>query len=91
MDQTREWTVERHLLGRSPEVVAFYERYLDLQRTVTDPRIHRVAPYTKKLFIHYLWITSPDQLDDEFHGWLKEAYAVGQGAHLNRPPPAAGI
>jgi hypothetical protein len=56
--------------------------YLDLQRRVEDPRISNVAPYGKRLFVHHLRITAPNQLDDEVAGWVREAYAVGQGAHL---------
>jgi Domain of unknown function (DUF5655) len=56
--------------------------YLDLQRVVTDPRIMRSSPYTTRLFVHQFRITSPDQLDPEFAGWIGEAYAVGSGAHL---------
>lgn len=121
-----EWTVDRHLDGRTPTVVALYERfivlaeecgpftysvaktaitlkgtrrgfagialgdhgirgYLDLQRRVSDPRISSAAPYTKRLFVHHFRIQSPDQLDDEFAGWLREAYAVGAGAHVKEP------
>lgn len=57
--------------------------YLDLQRVIEDERITNVAPYTAKLFVHHFRITAPDQLDAEFLRWLREAYAVGQGAHLN--------
>jgi hypothetical protein len=122
-----EWTVERHLVGKPPEVVALYDRfielaeacgsftysvaksaitlkgerrgfagaspgrdrldgYLDLQRSVTDPRIRRSAPYTKRLFVLHFRVTSLDELDDEFAGWVGEAYAVGQGDHLDQPP-----
>lgn len=56
--------------------------YFDLQREVRDPRIVSVAPYTKRLFVHQFRIASPADLDDEFVGWLREAYAVGAGAHL---------
>ncbi|MTD17218.1 hypothetical protein GIS00_25130 [Nakamurella sp. YIM 132087] len=58
--------------------------YLDLQRIVRDPRISSVSPYTTSLFVHHVTVTRPDQLDEEFAGWLGEAYAVGQGAHLAR-------
>jgi Domain of unknown function (DUF5655) len=57
--------------------------YLDLQRQVEDPRITRAVPYTKRLFTHHLRITAPEQLDDTVAGWVREAYAVGQGAHLS--------
>lgn len=56
--------------------------YLDLQRQLNDPRIMRASPYTKRLYVHQFRITSRDQLDAEFHGWIREAYAVGAGAHL---------
>jgi Domain of unknown function (DUF5655) len=60
--------------------------YLDLQRVVEDPRIRRASPYTTKLFVHQFRIAVAEQLDDEFAGWVREAYDVGQGGHLPRPP-----
>jgi hypothetical protein len=60
--------------------------YLDLQRMVADPRILRVAPYTKRLFVHQFRISGRDELDDGFAGWVREAYQVGQGQHLTRSP-----
>ena len=122
----QEWTVERHLLGKPPEVVALYQRfielaqacgpftyavsksaitlkgtrrgfagaslgkhalsgYLDLPRRVEDPRITRSGPYTKRLWVHHFRIDSPSQLDQQFAGWLGEAYRVGAGAHLDHP------
>jgi Domain of unknown function (DUF5655) len=118
-----EWTVERHLEGKPPEMVSLFHIfcelvgrcgpyslsvakttitlkgsrrgfagarpttrglvvYLDLQRMVEDPRIRSVAPYTKRLFVHHLRITERSQMNEEFAGWVAEAYAVGQGAHL---------
>jgi Domain of unknown function (DUF5655) len=62
--------------------------YLDLQRRVVDPRITRSSPYTKRLFVHHFRVAAIGELDDEFASWLREAYAVGQGAHLQgRPMP----
>jgi hypothetical protein len=58
--------------------------YLDLQRMIEDPRILRASPYTKRLFVHQFRISARDQLDDEFTGWVREAYQVGQGHHLTR-------
>ena len=58
--------------------------YLDLQRKVVDPRITSASPYTKRLFVHHFRIREQADLDDEFAGWVREAYAVGQGAHLAR-------
>jgi hypothetical protein len=122
-----EWTVERHLSGRPPEIVALYHRfielagacgpftysvaksaitlkgarrgfagarpgnralsgYLDLQRRVDDPRITRSSPYTGRLYVHQFRIRAPGELDDEFAGWIHEAYQVGNGAHLGPRP-----
>ena len=117
------WTVERHLQGKGPEVIALYHRfielaqacgpftyavsktaitlkgtrrgfagatlgeralrgYLDTQRLVQDPRITRSSPYTKRLYVHHFRIDRYGQLDEQFAGWLGEAYQVGAGAHL---------
>jgi hypothetical protein len=56
--------------------------YFDLQREVQGLQIASVAPYTKRLYVHQFRLASPADIDDEFVGWLREAYAVGGGAHL---------
>jgi Domain of unknown function (DUF5655) len=56
--------------------------YFDLQRAVEDHRITNVSPYTKRLYVHHYRVPTPDDLDDTFAGWIREAYAVGAGAHL---------
>jgi hypothetical protein len=71
----------RGFAGAKPEASSL-DGYLDLQRRVEDPRITRSSPYTKRLFVHHYRVTRLDQLDDEFAGWIREAYAVGAGAHL---------
>ena len=59
--------------------------YLDLQRVIEDRRIISVAPYTLRLFVHQIRLTMMDDLDEQFRGWVWEAYAVGQGAHMTGP------
>jgi hypothetical protein len=56
--------------------------YVDLQRVVTDRRFISSSPYTKRLFVHQVRLVSLDELDDEFAGWIREGYDVGQGAHV---------
>jgi hypothetical protein len=121
-----EWTVERHLLGKPPEVIALYHRfielaqacgpfsyavaktaitlkgsrrgfagavlgeralrgYLDLMRRVEDARITSSSPYTKRLYVHHFRVDRLGQLDEQFAGWLRDAYQVGAGAHLANP------
>ena len=56
--------------------------YLDIDRAIDDARFRNVSPYTKRLFVHHFTLTTADQLDQAFAGWIQEAYAVGQGNHL---------
>ncbi|HZD98914.1 MAG TPA: DUF5655 domain-containing protein [Micromonosporaceae bacterium] len=56
--------------------------YFDLTRPVQDRRVSSATPYTKRLFVHHFSLASPDDLDHQFAGYLREAYEVGQGAHL---------
>jgi uncharacterized protein DUF5655 len=60
--------------------------YLDLQRRVEDPRIRRASPYTSRLVVHQFRISAPEQLDEEFAGWVREAYQVGQGQQVAPRP-----
>ncbi len=59
--------------------------FFDLQREVADPRILRCSPYTNRLFVHQFRVSSLDQLDEQFAGWVREAYEVGSGGHLANP------
>lgn len=71
---------QRGFAGAKPKKRSL-DGYLDLQRELRDPRILRASPYTKRLFVHQFRITSLGQLDEEFAGWIREAYDVGDGAH----------
>ena len=75
----------RGYAGAKPKADSL-DGYLDLQRRLQDPRIRRAAPYTKRLVVHQFRISAPEQLDEEFAGWVREAYQVGQGEHLAPPP-----
>ena len=74
--------VRRGFAGARPKTGGLYG-YLDLQREVFDPRLSKPAPYTKRLYVHHFHVARPEEMDDEFAGWVAEAYAVGQGAHLS--------
>ena len=56
--------------------------HLVLARTVTSPRFHRVEVYSPRNVLHAFRLDSPDQVDEQFAGWLAEAYRVGQQRHL---------
>jgi hypothetical protein len=54
--------------------------YFDVTRRIDDERITSVAPYQKDLFVHHFRIEAETQLDDEFSGWIADAYdQVGCG------------
>lgn len=75
----------RGFAGLKPRMASL-DGYLDLQRRVEDARIRRSGPYTKRLFVHHFRVVAASELDDEFAGWLREAYVVGEGEHLLQPP-----
>jgi hypothetical protein len=56
---------------------------MDLMRQLPeDRRIRTISPYGRNLFVHHYLLSDIGDLDDDFIGWLREAYAVGCGAHL---------
>jgi hypothetical protein len=63
------------------------EGYLDLPRKVESTRFRQASPYTKRLWVHHFVLTSEDDLDEEFAGWLGEAYEVGWGRPVSGDPP----
>jgi hypothetical protein len=58
--------------------------HLVLARRVDSPRFRRIESYSPRNVLHAFRLTSPDEVDGEFLGWLAEAYAVGQQRHLTR-------
>ncbi len=72
----------RGFAGAKPRMHSL-DGYLDLQDRIEDPRILRSSPYTKKLYVHQFRVTNVDQLDEEFTSWVRKAYEVGEGKHLN--------
>jgi len=54
--------------------------YFDVNWRVEDARVTRASPYQKDLFVHHYRVTSLDQLDAEFAGWIAASYEqVGCG------------
>src|SRR4051812_10097240 len=71
----------RGFAGARPTITALVG-YFDLMRELpADRRLQRAAPFGRNLFVHHFTVTDASDLDDEFVGWLREAYAVGCGAH----------
>lgn len=65
------------------------KRWLDghlvLARRIDHPRFRRVETFSRRNHLHAFRLTSKADLDAEFIGWLKEAYAVGRQDHLGCP------
>jgi hypothetical protein len=53
--------------------------HLNLARHLTDRRISKVEPLTKRLHLHRYAISTMSDLDQEFSTWLCEARAIGDG------------
>ena len=53
-----------------------------LPRRLDNPRIRRVDHPAHQWYIHTFRVTSPEELDDEVLGWLKESYKMGEQQHL---------
>ncbi len=58
--------------------------HLVLARRVDSPRFRRIETFSPRNVLHAFRLTSPEEIDDEFRGWLREAYDVGMQRHLNR-------
>ena len=68
------------------------QRWLDghlvLARRLEHPRFRQVQTFSPRNHRHLFRLTSLDEVDEEFRGWLREAYRVGEQRHLDRPATA---
>jgi len=53
--------------------------YLNLRTDapIENPRITKTEQVSKNCFHNELKLTSPDEIDEELLGWLRDAYALG--------------
>jgi hypothetical protein len=52
-----------------------------LSRRLENPRFMRIQSLSPRNHVHHFSIKSPEDLDDEVLGWLREAYEVGKQMH----------
>ncbi|MCI0452997.1 MAG: DUF5655 domain-containing protein [Candidatus Latescibacteria bacterium] len=61
-------------------------RWLDghvvLARRLQHPRFRRIESISPRNHVHHFRLTTLDEIDAAFRGWLREAYAVGAQEHL---------
>jgi hypothetical protein len=50
-----------------------------LKRKIESPRFSRVEDLTPSGYVYHVRISTPEDLDDEFREWIKEAYDTGLG------------
>lgn len=60
------------------------DAHVILTRRLDHPRFTRIEEMSPRCFVHHFRIKDQSELDDEVSTWLKEAYRVGQQAHLKR-------
>jgi len=60
--------------------------HLVLARRIDSPRFLRIDTLSPRNVVHAFRLTAPAEVDEEFAGWLAEAYQVGAQQHLRRPP-----
>lgn len=65
--------------------------HLVLARRLDSPRFRRIEVFSPRNVLHAFRLTTPDEVDEEFEGWLAEAYRVGEQRHLRnrRAAPVA--
>jgi uncharacterized protein DUF5655 len=51
-------------------------------RRVDHPRFTRIETFSPRNHLHAFRLERLEGLDDEFAGWVREAYAVGEQKHL---------
>lgn len=55
--------------------------HLVLAERIDSPRFTRIQTFSPRNVLHAFRLTGPEQVDDEFAGWLRRAYAVGEQRH----------
>src|SRR6185436_13225031 len=56
-----------------------------LARRLESPRFTKIQTFSPRNHLHAFRIRDLSEIDDEFRGWLEEAYLVGEQKHLDAP------
>lgn len=57
--------------------------HLVLARRLDERRFRKIETFSPRNHVHHFRLSDPRDLDAQFRGWLKEAYAVGEQRHLD--------
>lgn len=66
--------------------VNWLDGHLVLARELPSPRFRRVETFSAHNVLHAFRLNGPDEVDEEFAGWLAEAYEVGRQRRRTRRP-----
>jgi hypothetical protein len=64
--------------------VRWLDGHLVLAERIDSARFRRIETYSARNVLHAFRLTSPEEVDGEFVGWLRLAYEVGAQLHLRR-------
>ena len=56
-----------------------------LSRRYPRPRFRRIDTISPRNHVHHFRLMEPEDVDGEVEAWLREAYAVGEQRHLEKP------
>jgi len=56
--------------------------HLVLDRRIDSARFRRIDEYSPRNIVHVFRLGAPDEVDEEFRGFLALAYRVGEQRHL---------
>ncbi len=51
-------------------------------KRVENPRFGRIESISPRNYVHHFRLTSLAEIDHQFRGWIRDAYAVGEDKHL---------
>jgi hypothetical protein len=77
------WHVRMSFAAFQPRV-AWLDGHLVLAREAASPRWRRIQVFSARNVLHAFRLVGPEDVDDEFAGWLAEAYDVGAQRHRGR-------
>ena len=55
--------------------------HLVFARRLPHPRFRRIDTISQRNHVHHFRLTTREEIDTEFRGWLREAYGVGAQEH----------
>jgi hypothetical protein len=77
------WHVRMSFAAFQPRQ-SWLDGHVVMAREVPSPRWRKVEVYSARNVLHAFRLGGPADVDDEFAGWLAEAYDVGCQRHLGR-------